>query len=74
LRPGRASVAGRTRTSSWTTPPIFTFSALPISSRTTSSRAAKAYFASARERPAFSATASASCVCVIGMKTSWIPG
>src|SRR3954469_6962281 len=72
LRPGRASVAGRTRTSSCTTPPILTFSALPISSRMTSSRAPSAFFASARERPAFSATASASCVCVNGIETSWI--
>src|SRR3954468_11746368 len=68
FRPGRSAVAGRTRTSSWTTPPILTFSALPISSMMTSSRAVIAFFASARDRPAFSATASASCVCVSGIR------
>src|SRR3954452_21608223 len=64
LRPCRSCVAGRRRASTCTIPPIFTFSALPICSITTSSSAVIAFFASARESPAFSATASASWVCV----------
>src|SRR4051812_40002426 len=64
LRPWRAFVAGFTRTVSWTRLPILTFSALPTSSRMTSSRAWIAVFASVRVIPARSATASASWVWV----------
>src|SRR4051794_13172225 len=49
-------------------PPILTFSAWPICSTTTSSSAVIAFFASARDRPALSATASASWVCVIAIQ------
>jgi hypothetical protein len=60
LRPCRALVAGLRRTVSWTRLPIFTFWAFPISLRMTSSRAVSTFFASLREIPACSATASAS--------------
>ena len=60
LRPGRDLVAGRTRTSSCTTAPIFTFSAAEICSSTTSSSAARIRLASAREVPARLATSSTS--------------
>src|SRR3954462_6206207 len=50
-------------------PPILTFSAWPICSTTTSSSAVIAFFASARDRPALSATASASWVCVIAIQS-----
>src|SRR4051795_6706996 len=74
LRPCRSFVAGFTRTLSWTRLPIFTFSALPISERTTSSSAWSADLASARERPLRSATASASCVWVRATGSSWSYG
>jgi peptide/nickel transport system substrate-binding protein len=68
LRPLRAFVAGRTRTASCTRPPILTFSALPSSSRTTSSSAASTAFASARVTSARSATSAISWDCVSAMK------
>ena len=51
-----------------TTPPIWIFWALPISSRTTSSSAASAFFASGCERPALSGRRQPVCVCVIGIR------
>jgi len=62
FRPSRAFVGGFTRTVSWTRLPIFTFSALPISPRTTSSSASMASLACALESPDRSAIAAVSWV------------